>query len=89
MTQEKPQSRLSNAEQANESKAKEIEELEAESVKTHQVSEPTVGRHHEWKQQGPFVNCFSCQSPHGFYIGTNRRLKGINKDGSLIIEKVN
>lgn len=50
------------------------------------LAPPTVGKHHNWKQQGPYLNCFQCESPHGFHIGINKIFKGYSEDGTLIIE---
>lgn len=67
---------------------KEEEPLYEENIKYHQMSEPTVGKKHDWIQQGPHIVCRSCESPHGFRIGTGKRLKGFNSNGNMIIEKI-
>ena len=60
--------------------------LVEENIKQHTLSDPTVGNKHEWRQEGPFIVCRSCESNHGFRIGVNKKLKGINEEGKPIIE---
>lgn len=67
-------------------KTEEEKPLFEEVIEQHQLSEPTVGNKHEWRQRGPYIECSSCESPHGFYIGINRKLKGLNEEGKPIIE---
>lgn len=43
---------------------------------------------HEWRQQGPFLVCQSCELKHSLYIGINKHLKGFDKKGNPIIEKL-
>lgn len=50
---------------------------EAEIVK----SNPDL-RGHNWKQQGAYLKCDSCQLPHAVYIGTDKIMVGYNNDGS-------
>ena len=69
-------------------KKEEKEELVKDNTKMHSLSAPTVGKNHDWVQQGPHIVCRSCESPHGFRIGTNKRLKGFDKEGNMIIENV-
>lgn len=62
--------------------------LVEENIKIHQISSPTVGKKHDWIQQGPHLICRSCESPHGFRIGVNKRLKGFDDKGNMLIENV-
>lgn len=42
---------------------------------------------HRIKQRGPYLVCTSCDYPHTLlHIGVNKRLTGIAKDGSPILE---
>ncbi len=42
---------------------------------------------HSIKQRGPYLVCTSCDYPHTLlHIGVNKRLTGIAKDGSPILE---
>lgn len=59
-----------------------------ENIKMHTLSAPTVGKKHEWIQQGPNLVCKSCESPHGIRIGVHKRLVGFDKDNNMIIENV-
>lgn len=43
---------------------------------------------HEWRQQGPYLNCFSCDLQHGVYIGVNKQMIGINAKGDPILKKL-
>lgn len=42
--------------------------------------------HHEWRQQGPYVICKSCELQHAVYIGMEKWLIGINEDGQPIFK---
>ena len=72
-------------------KAKEEEEeklLVEDTTKTHTLSNPTVGKKHDWIQQGPDLVCKSCESLHGIRIGVHKRLKGFDENNNMIIENV-
>ena len=43
--------------------------------------------YHEWRQQGPYLNCFSCELKHGVYIGMNKVLAGFDKKGQPILKR--
>ena len=66
-------------------KEAEIEGVQ-ENVSNHNLSAPTVGQKHEWRQEGPYVVCRSCESSHGLHIGINKKLKGFDEEGNMIIE---
>jgi len=70
----------------NQEKTVSDEEEFIEESTIHQLSPPTVGRNHGWIQQGPYLNYFKCDSPHGINIGINKIFKGYTKEGTLKIE---
>lgn len=41
---------------------------------------------HEWRQQGPYLVCKSCELVHANYIGTEKLLVGINEKGQPILK---
>lgn len=43
---------------------------------------------HEWRQQGPYLNCFSCDLQHGVYIGVKKQMIGVNAKGEPILKKL-
>lgn len=43
---------------------------------------------HEWRQQGPYLICKSCEIQHGVFIGVNKQMKGIDENGQPIIKKL-
>jgi hypothetical protein len=36
---------------------------------------------HDWRQQGPYIVCKSCELQHAVYIGVGRLLVGIDDKG--------
>lgn len=70
------------------------------SHKSEPVSDELIERHekplysfemkslagHEWKQQGPYLVCMSCELKHGHYIGMDKQLVGIDSEGKPILE---
>jgi hypothetical protein len=52
-------------------------EIIEENVKEVSLGEPTVKAVHNWRQRGPFVICDSCPTPHGFRIGNDKMMIGI------------
>ena len=42
---------------------------------------------HEWRQQGYYLVCKSCDLEHAVWIGNNRILIGINDKGEPILER--
>lgn len=44
-------------------------------------------RKHSWVQKGAYLCCNSCTFPHRTLIGTDKSLKGIDKNNNPIIEK--
>lgn len=40
---------------------------------------------HEWRQQGPYLLCKSCDLEHATYIGMEKLLTGINEKGQPIL----
>jgi len=41
---------------------------------------------HEWRQQGPYLICKSCDIQHAVYIGMKKKLIGLEEDGKPIFE---
>jgi len=68
----------------------EIEEEEElkEVENLHQMSEPATSKEHVWRQEGPMLVCRKCDAPHSFWIGTHRRMTGLDKKGNPTIEKI-
>lgn len=68
---------------------KENEEPEGEVIDTSQPEyEFNPGlKGHDWRQQGPFLICQSCELKHSVYIGMDKQLMGIDEEGMPIIKK--
>lgn len=43
-------------------------------------------QHHEWRQQGPFLVCKSCEIEHAAGIGMDKLLVGLHSDGTPILQ---
>lgn len=41
---------------------------------------------HEWRQQGYYLVCKSCDLTHAVYIGQKKIMVGIDKDGQPILK---
>jgi len=41
---------------------------------------------HRWRQQGPYLVCKSCELQHAVFIGMNKVMTGINKEGGPILK---
>lgn len=41
---------------------------------------------HEWRQQGYYLICKSCEIEHASYIGNEKLLVGLNDDGTPIFK---
>jgi len=41
--------------------------------------------HHDWRQQGPYLVCKSCEIEHATYIGMEHLMVGINDQGQPIL----
>lgn len=41
---------------------------------------------HEWRQQGPYLVCKSCELIHATYIGIKKILVGIDEKGKPILK---
>lgn len=44
---------------------------------------------HEWKQQGPYAICKSCELVHAVFIGMEKIIVGINEKGQPILKARN
>ena len=42
---------------------------------------------HDWRQEGPFLVCHSCEIKHAVYVGMDKVLSGIDKKGKPILKK--
>jgi len=42
---------------------------------------------HDWRQQGPYVVCKSCELQHAVWIGMDKIMVGINEKGQPILKK--
>ena len=42
--------------------------------------------HHDWRQQGPYLVCKSCEIEHASYIGMEKILVGLNEEGQPILK---
>lgn len=76
--------------QLNQTSGQEEEQAETEVIDTQNpefLFEPDTLLGHEWKQQGPFLVCFSCELKHSLYIGIGRALVGFTQEGKPVIEK--
>lgn len=41
---------------------------------------------HDWRQEGFFLVCRSCELPHAVFVGSKKVLMGINDKGQPILE---
>lgn len=42
--------------------------------------------HHDWRQQGPYLICKSCDIEHAAWIGMDKILSGLNDKGQPILK---
>lgn len=42
---------------------------------------------HEWRQQGPYLVCISCELKHAVYVGINKMMVGEDDSGKPIMRK--
>lgn len=42
--------------------------------------------HHDWRQQGPYLCCKSCELEHGVWVGMGKILVGLNEMGQPILK---
>lgn len=43
--------------------------------------------HHKYRQEGPYLVCYSCKLKHAIWVGMNKILTGFKKDGTPILKK--
>lgn len=43
---------------------------------------------HEWRQQGPYLVCKSCELEHAVWVGIDRQMIGISEDGRPILKVI-
>lgn len=41
---------------------------------------------HNWRQEGPYVVCRSCEIEHAIWIGMDKMMIGIDSDGKPILK---
>lgn len=41
---------------------------------------------HEWRQQGPYLCCKSCEVEHAVWVGTDKMLVGLDEKGQPILK---
>lgn len=46
----------------------------------------TPSGNHDWRQQGYYLVCKSCELEHAVFIGPDKLLTGFNEDGSPILK---
>ena len=44
---------------------------------------------HQWRQQGPYLVCKSCELHHAVYVGMDKVLIGIDEKGKPILKNAN
>jgi len=44
---------------------------------------------HNWRQQGPYLVCKSCEISHSTYIGMDKVMVGIDEKGQPLLKKRN
>lgn len=42
---------------------------------------------HDWRAQGPYIICKSCELQHAVYIGMDKLLAGLDEKGKPIFKK--
>jgi len=42
---------------------------------------------HDWRQQGPYLVCHSCEIKHAVHIGMGKIMVGMDKEGKPILKK--
>ena len=47
----------------------------------------TPNENHEWRQQGPYVVCKSCEIEHAVFIGMEKILIGLDEKGRPLLKK--
>ncbi|OGI38882.1 MAG: hypothetical protein A2612_01510 [Candidatus Moranbacteria bacterium RIFOXYD1_FULL_44_12] len=43
--------------------------------------------HHDWRQQGSYLVCKSCELTHAVYIGINKEFRGYNDKDQPLLKK--
>jgi len=43
---------------------------------------------HEWRQRGPYLVCLSCELQHAVWIGVDKQMVGIDKEGRPILKNL-
>lgn len=43
---------------------------------------------HEWRQQGPYLICKSCELEHATFIGMDKQMIGMDEEGQPVFKEV-
>jgi len=73
--------------ETNEEESKELEPESEEYDFTKPQYEFKPNEHHEWKQQGPYAICHSCELIHAQFIGMDKFLVGLDEQGRPLFKK--
>ena len=73
--------KMSANQMTNEKKQEEILNFDKPTYKF------SPNEHHNWRQEGPFLVCKSCDITHSVSIGMDKILVGFDKKGKPIIKK--
>lgn len=61
-----------------------ISEQEVEELRN-KAREQLKNTKHTWRQKGAWLECRSCEQPHGVYLGTQKMMVGEKDDGTPIL----
>lgn len=59
------------------------DERQEESNLNHPDFEFKPGTVHNWRQQGYYIVCISCELQHALWVGENKILIGLDENGPL------
>lgn len=45
------------------------------------------GANHDYRQQGPYLICKSCEIEHAVWVGTDRLMVGVDGEGKPILKR--
>ena len=62
-----------------------VSELNIDELRNEAVRKAKTVRH-QWKQKGAWLVCSSCEYTHAVWIGTNRLMTGVDKEGNPILK---
>lgn len=77
----------SNGEYKTQEKLSDEEEAESEVLNFDKADFKFIPKGNcQYRQQGPYLVCYSCELQHAVFIGMNKMMVGTNKDGTPIIK---